>query len=186
VLQAADAAVWVTGLRPRGKQFDLDPRQRRGAGTWLEVTGTVRIADAMPTIEGASIATAQPDVEADPPAPPTAPPLPPPTVVFSVPLEGEIGVDPSVVVRMQFSRHMRDSSFEDAVRVTYAADPAPAAPAFKAVYQPQTRALEIRFAAPLLSGANVVIQLGEGIVAADGAPLSPVTLHFKTKSLPGS
>lgn len=182
VLQSADASLWVTGMRPRGRQFDLDPRQRRGAGTWLEVTGVVRIADAMPTIEAASIATAPPEAEPEPPPVAARPAVPEPTVVFSVPLEGEIGVDPSIVVRIQFSRHMLESSFAEAVAVTYGGDPAPAPPAFKAVYQPQTRALEIRFAAPLRPDADVVIQLREGIVAADKARLSPVTIRFRTKA----
>ena len=28
VLQSADASIWVTGLRPKGKDFDLDPSAR--------------------------------------------------------------------------------------------------------------------------------------------------------------
>ena len=37
----ADGAVWVSGLRPKGKDFDLDPVARVDTGRWLEVTGTV-------------------------------------------------------------------------------------------------------------------------------------------------
>ena len=42
VLRGADAAVWVTGLRPRGKGFSLDVGARVDTGTWLETTGIVR------------------------------------------------------------------------------------------------------------------------------------------------
>ena len=41
VLQSADAAIWVTGLRPKGKDFELDPSARVDTGKWLEVQGTV-------------------------------------------------------------------------------------------------------------------------------------------------
>ena len=41
VLQSADASLWVTGLRPKGKDFDLDPAARVDTGRWLEVTGIV-------------------------------------------------------------------------------------------------------------------------------------------------
>ena len=41
VLQSADAALWVTGLRPKGKDFDLDPAARVDTGKWLEVKGTL-------------------------------------------------------------------------------------------------------------------------------------------------
>ena len=55
VLQVGDGSIWVTGLRPRGKDFDLDPGARRGAGTWLEVTGIFRLVDDLPTLEAKTI-----------------------------------------------------------------------------------------------------------------------------------
>ena len=42
VLQSADGAIWVTGLRPKGKDFDLDPSAHVDTGKWLEVKGTVQ------------------------------------------------------------------------------------------------------------------------------------------------
>ena len=42
VLQSADGAIWVSGLRPRGQGFDLDPAARVDTGKWLEVTGVVQ------------------------------------------------------------------------------------------------------------------------------------------------
>ena len=41
VLRSADAAVWVTDLRPRGRGFDLSVEARVDTGRWLQVTGTV-------------------------------------------------------------------------------------------------------------------------------------------------
>src|SRR4029077_7692447 len=39
VLRSADAALWVTNLRPRGKDFELALDARIDTGRWLEVTG---------------------------------------------------------------------------------------------------------------------------------------------------
>ena len=41
VLRSADAAVWVTDLRPRGRGFDLSVDARVDTGRWLQVSGTV-------------------------------------------------------------------------------------------------------------------------------------------------
>ena len=55
VLQSADAAIWITGLRPKGKDFDLDPGARVDTGRWVEVTGTVHRDAAAVWIAGESI-----------------------------------------------------------------------------------------------------------------------------------
>jgi hypothetical protein len=39
IIKASDVAIWVTGRRPRGKGFELNPRMRRDTGKWLKVTG---------------------------------------------------------------------------------------------------------------------------------------------------
>src|SRR4029453_5741074 len=41
VLRSADAAIWVTDLRPRGRGFELSVDARVDTGRWLQVTGTV-------------------------------------------------------------------------------------------------------------------------------------------------
>ena len=38
VLRAADSALWVAGVRPRGKGFNLNPGARVDTGNWLEVS----------------------------------------------------------------------------------------------------------------------------------------------------
>jgi hypothetical protein len=183
VLQAADAAIWVTGLRPRGRGFDLDPTTRRGAGAWLEAQGTIRYEDGLARIEASALASSQPQSD-EPPAVvlPPAPPLPPPVVIFSAPLTNESDIDPAVVVRVQFSRDMKASSFEGAVKVTYSEAGAGPVPAFAVTYESATRAIEIRFKTPLASGAAVTVSLGAPIAAIDGTALTPASITFRTKS----
>src|ERR671911_2813192 len=45
LLEVDDTAVWVSGIRPAGWDFDLDPRSATDAsrGPWLKVTGTFRV-----------------------------------------------------------------------------------------------------------------------------------------------
>ena len=179
VLQAADASLWVTGLRPKGRGFDLDPTSKRDTGTWLEVSGVVHLAEGVPTIEARSIAESQPlaDLPAEPVAAPP-PPEPPPAVIFSAPVNGEPDVSRMVTVRVQFSRDMTPESFADHVKVEYGPGVTDAVPAFTATYRPENRGLEIEFASPLSLGAPVVVSLLPGITATDGSLLSPSQITF--------
>jgi hypothetical protein len=183
VLQSADAAVWVSGLRPRGKDFDLDPTARVDTGRWLEVAGTVRRDGAHVWIEGTSVkqATAQQDapVEVTVQLPKEAPPR----VIFSAPVQDDTDVERGVPIRLQFSRDMDGKSFSGKVRVSFAAPSqgqAPSVPAFAAVYNPGNRSLEIKFKQPLERFQTVKVELLEGITAVDGQPLPPWTLTFLT------
>jgi Big-like domain-containing protein len=182
VLQAADAAIWVTGLRPRGRGFDLDPTTRRGAGAWLEAQGTIRFVDGLARLEASTLAASKPESDAPPAAAlPPPPALPPPSVIFSAPLNAEADIDPNVVVRVQFSRDMKESSFEGGVKVAYADATAGPAPPFALTYQSGTHAIEIRFKLPLAPGAAVTVSLGAPITASDGTPMAPASITFRTK-----
>ena len=65
VIRSADTAIWVTGLRPRGKGFDLNIDARVDTGRWLEVTGTVSQGRGLVEIAATAIATAtEPKAEA--------------------------------------------------------------------------------------------------------------------------
>jgi Bacterial Ig-like domain len=182
VLQAAGASLWITGRRPRGKGFDLDPTVRRDVGAWLKVTGVVHVDDGLPRIEARQIETSAPVAEAAPAPGPAPPPAPPPTVIFSRPLDGETEVDPSEVVGIQFSRDMDASSFEGHVKVHYGPDTAETPPALTVAYQPLNRSIEVHFAAPLAADATVIIDLQAGIKASDGTPMAPSRLSFRTKA----
>lgn len=183
ILQSADAAVWVTGVRPRGRGFDLDPAARVDTGRWLEVTGTVRREGALVWIDGTSVSqtTAQRDEPVEVQV--QLPPEPPPRVIFSAPVQDDIDVETGSSVRLQFSRPMEGKSFQDRIRVSYAApsqgQPA-RPPAFTAAYDPGNRSLEIKFKAPLERFQTVVVELLEGITAVDGQPLGPWKLTFLT------
>ena len=185
VLQSADSAVWVSGVRPRGRGFDLDVNARVDTGRWLKVAGTVRRSGPLAWIEATSVAeaTAPDDTTVEIAIPPPAPP-PAPEVVFSAPMSGDTDVDRSAPIRIQFSRDMDGRTFRDRIRISYVG-PAPGgaetAPAFTARYIDGNRALEIKPAAPLDRYRTVKIELLEGILSnVDNQPLAPVTLTFVT------
>ena len=52
VIRSADAAVWVSGIRPRGKDFELALDQRIDTGRWVEVTGVLQQGRGLQWIDG--------------------------------------------------------------------------------------------------------------------------------------
>ena len=192
VLRSANAALWVTGVRPRGKGFDLDPRAKADTGRLLEVAGVIRVRDGLVWMEAAtitapSLTTPQPTDE--PPELIAVPvvPLPVPEVTFSLPTEGETDVSPSILVQIQISRNLDPESLKDRVRLSYvdatppgAAQPAPIA--FAATYRAGDRVVQIRLQKPLEPFRTVKVELLEGIKGPDGQPLAPFTLTFTTGS----
>jgi hypothetical protein len=184
VLQSADAALWVSGLRPRGDGFELDPGLRVDTGRWVEVSGTVQSEGSRVWLEGKTIreatAPTETPVEIDVPPPPAAPP---PEVIFSAPIAEEVDVPVGSAVRVQFSRGLDPRSLRDRIRVSYlppAQGVAPAPPVFTFSYDEGRNALQIKFAAPLERFQRVKVELLEGITATDGQPLAPWTLTFGT------
>jgi hypothetical protein len=185
VLRSANAAVWVTDLRPRGKGFELSVDARVDTGHWLQVTGTVSQIRGLVTMVGSAVAeTPAPEVtttEDDVSAP--APPLAPAEVVFSSPYEGEIGVPMAASVRIQFSRGLDPDTIAGQIRASYVGATPPGAlpPAvleFQHTYNAGTRAIEITFAQPPDRFRTMQIELLEGLRTFDGAPVSPWTLTF--------
>lgn len=179
VLQSADAALWILGRRPRGSGFDLSTTTRAQTGRWLEVTGRLEVRDDLPVLLATAIRAADAEDDAIDDPEPEAPPLPPPTVVFTAPTENEIAVSREVVVRVQFSRPLDESSLEDRVQVRYASAAAQVPP-FTVTYRPGPMAIEVRFEYPLAPGVAVTVDLLAGIVGPDGGALAPVTLRFTT------
>lgn len=187
VMQSADAAIWVTGMRPRGKGFDLDPGARVDTGRWVEVTGVVRSQGTQLWIDAGAIrVTAAPSEVALDVVVPLRPAEPPPTVVFTAPVADDAEVERTAPVRIQFSRDLAPASIANRVRVTYtSAAPGttpPAAPAFTATYQEATRSIEVKFAQPLERFQTVKVELLDGITAIDGQALGIWTLTFTTGS----
>ena len=184
VVQSAEGALWVTGIRPRGKGFDLDPAKRVDTGRWVEVTGVVRRQGVTPYIEASAISLATAPEEAVAVTLPERPPQPPPTVIFSAPIADDQSVDRAMPIRIQFSRDMDPRSLRDRVRISYVAPagsaPPAAPPQFTAAYNDAVHAIEIKFSQPLESFQQIKVELLEGITALDGQPLSPWTLTFTT------
>jgi hypothetical protein len=183
VLQSADAAIWVTGRRPRGDGFDLNIDNRVDTGRWLEVSGVVKADRGLVRVEAAAIRAAQPPAQTAQPEALVRVPVtvPPPEVVFSTPTEGETDVEPGAHIRVQFSRDLKAESVKGQVNVSYVGVAQPP-PAFTTTYDGGRRMLEIRFAAPLEPFRTVLVTLGNGITAGDGQPLTPWKLTFSVGS----
>jgi hypothetical protein len=184
VLQSAEGAIWVTGVRPRGKGFDLDPSRRVDTGRWVEVTGVVRRQGVTTYVDARAIATAAEPDEGPVEVVVPPPPQPPPAVIFSAPIQDDTEVDRDGPVRIQFSRDLDARSVRGRVAVRYLPPPtgqAPArAPEFTVTYNDIARAVEIRFTRPIEPFQQVRVELLEGITAIDGQPLEPWTLTFST------
>lgn len=180
VLHAADAAVWVTGLRPRGKDFNLDIDKRVDTGRWFEAAGVVREGRGLIWIEATQLATATPDIETrNAETPPAQLMGPRPEVIFSDPGEGETGVPLKTVVRLQFSRDMNPDTFKGRVHWRFSDAAAAAAISTGVDYDRSKRSLEIKLSlGDTPKYRDVVIELDEGIAATDGAKLAPWKLGF--------
>lgn len=182
VLRGAEGAVWVTGLRPRGKGFDLDVDRRVDTNRWLSVTGTVAHERGLVRIEAAALeATTAPDERpalADADAP-KAPPEPV-EIIFNSPADGETEVAPGSPVRIQFSRGLAEGTVAGRFRARYAG--APDVPesdlALRTTYDAATRSVELRFVQPPAPLRTVQIELLEGLTGFDGGPIRPWRLTF--------
>jgi len=179
VIRSADTAIWVTGMRPRGKGFDLNVDARVDTGRWLEVTGTVSVERGMTELAATTMVTAtEPKAEAPAAAETAAPPVPlrPGTVTFSTPSDAETDVSGTIPVRVQFSRGLNPATLAGNIRVSYSGNPTPIE--FQPAYDAGTNSIAIRFNAPLERFATVKVELLEGIKMFDGAPLTPWTVTF--------
>jgi hypothetical protein len=71
VLQTPEGPIWVTGRRPAGKGFQLDPAYRADTNRWLEVSGKVLILDNVRYLKANKVALIPRPPEAEPvPCPP--------------------------------------------------------------------------------------------------------------------
>lgn len=189
VLRSADAAIWVTQVRPRGKNFDLDVNARVDTSRWLEVSGVVKRKAGLIWIDGSMVELTQALSETAPTSPPSTPTQGPPArVVFSLPTQDETDVDHNAIVKLQLSRDLNADTIGDRIRVSYLGElPAgggqtPPQLVFRASYDTGNRVVEIRFKAPLERFRTVVIELLEGMKTPDGAPVEPYLLKFTVGS----
>jgi len=189
VLRSVDAAIWVTNIQPRGRDFDLALDARIDTGRWLEVTGTLQQGRGLQWLEAqpGSLKLARPPAETTSAEPQIrVPAAPPPEVVFSAPTQDETDVLVSANVRIQFSRDIDPATLKGHLRAQYigSALPSGGEPApkleFTTEYRRATRVLEIRFSQPIVRFRTVQIDLLEGVLGTDKQPLAPWTLKFMT------
>lgn len=187
VLKAADASLWVTGLRPRGKGFDLNVDARVDTGRWVEVTGVLKHEHGLVAVDAAKIGAAEAPTLTAPADEPLAPPPPalPVEVVFSSPTEGETDVSVNSSIRIQFSRGIKPETLKGRIRIGYLGAEAfergeAQAPSIevKTSYDPANRAVELTFPKGLERFRTLRLELLEGIEGFDGAPVRPWTLTF--------
>ncbi len=189
VLQSANAAVWVVGKEPRGKNFDLDVMARVDTNRWLQVTGTVHGSDWLVEIEADEIEAVAPPEPVSQGSTLTEDPEqgPAPEVIFSLPTLDDTRVATDALVRFQFSRDMDPESFDGHVEAVYVgAAQTATSPAngggleWDVQYQPRNRVLNVSFVEPLLPYRTLEVKLGDGILATDGATLVAYSLSFTT------
>ena len=185
VLKSGEAAIWIVGLQPRGKNFDLDINTRVDTNRWFKITGALHQKTGLVMIEGTSIAATetQTSVSNNPiKLIPSSSSLPPITVVFSDPTPGEIDVDHTKLVRIQFERHIKTSTLVGRVKIMYLDDKKTESDSleWQSNYNAEVRALELKFAEPLKPYSTVRIELLDGIESLDGALVLPWSLTFRT------
>lgn len=195
VLRAADASIWVTNVRPKGKDsrgrnFELGLDARIDTGKWLRISGTVRQGRGLLWIDGeaGTLAPVQPptDTVVEEEAPVRVPAAPPSEVVFSAPTADETDVPLATNVRIQFSRDLDPATLQGHIRVGYV--PAPGANPGEAIgqavdfttsYSAYNRVVELKFTKPLQQFRTLKVELLDGIVGTDQQRLKPWTLTFE-------
>ncbi len=175
-------AVWVTGRKPKGPGWSLDADLKRDTGKWLQVSGRVRVAKGIVTLEAidvtltkapaAGVAVTEAKPEPTPPPPPR--PKRAPLVAFSLPLDGEREVPRDTVFKIQFSLDMDEATLKDHVLFRYGGRVQPGDNALDAVkfsYDGGLRTLRIDPGDLLRPGRIVEVVLLPGILDINGAAL---------------
>jgi len=193
VLRAADGAILVTNVRPKGKDskgkaFELGLDARIDTGKWLQIAGTVHEGRGLLWIDGdaatfalteapaATVAQEEPAVRV--PAAPAA------EVVFSAPTDEETDVPAATNIRIQFSRDLDPATLRGHIRVSYtpstgAGDASTQAVQFTSSYSAFNRVIELKFPKPLEQFRTVKVELLDGILGTDQQQLKPWTLTFE-------
>ena len=172
-------AVWVTGKKPKGSGFELDPALKRDTGKWIEVVGRAETRRGITYLRAVKVSLSNPPsptADAKAPPPPPERPKRPPVIVFAMPLDGEIGVPPNSRLVVQFSKDMDQSTFAGKVFIRYAGPRLPGDRAFdevKLTYDDGRRALTVDPGDVLRSGRRLELLLLPGIADVDGLTLVP-------------
>jgi hypothetical protein len=179
-------AAWVTGKRPKGPGWELDPGLKRDTGKWVEVVGRVETLNTVTYIRALEVRlTTAPKPTAEAKAPPALPERPklPPVVVFSLPLDGDREIPTDSRFTVQFSKDMDAATFKGHVILRYEGPVLPGDRSFdgcKMTYDEGKRALTIDPGDILRAGRKVDLILLPGIADLDG-----LTLVSRTGTLQG-
>jgi Bacterial Ig-like domain len=188
VLRSTDAAIWISNVRPKTKDFDLSLDARIDTGRWLQITGVVQQGRGLQWLDGeaGTLASGKPPTETAEHEEPIRVALgPPPEVVFSAPTQDESDVPLNTSVRVQFSRDIDPATIKGHVRIGYLDSQTrergefvtPSAE-FTTSYNAANRVLEIRFRTPLERFRTLRVELSDAILGTDQQPLKPWTLSF--------
>jgi hypothetical protein len=175
--------VWVTGLRPKGKGFDLNVDARVDTSQWLQVSGVIKRDRALVLLEAKTINAAQAPatrvVAEDVPPPPKDPG----EVVFSSPTDGETNVSGSAPIRVQFSRGVDPPTLNGRFRLTYVGGQAPTETMdVQASYDNGSHSVVLKLSKPLEAFRTIKVELLDGIKTFDGAPMKPWSITFSVGS----
>jgi Bacterial Ig-like domain len=172
-------SIWITGRKPKGAGWELDPKLKRDTGKWVEVIGKPETKGNITYLKAIRVAlSAPPTATADvqPPPPPPERPKLPPVVVFALPLDGEREVPSDSRFTVQFSKDMDEQTFEGHIQLRYAGPKQPGDRDFdglKLSYDGGRRALTIDPGDVLRPGRQIELILLPGIADVDGLSLEP-------------
>jgi hypothetical protein len=182
VLRGAEGSVWITGLRPRGKGFDLDVDRRVDTNRWLTVTGIVSHERGLVRIAAATLeaAVAPDDRPAVAETPAEKAPPEPVEIIFNSPADGDTDVTPTTPVRIQFSKGLAEGTVAGRFRARYTGTPDAAESdlPLRVTYDAATRSIEVRFAQPPERLRTVRVELLDGLTGFDGGPIRPWSISF--------
>jgi hypothetical protein len=187
VVRSADAAIWVTNIRPRGRDFELSLDARIDTGRWIEVRGRVQQGRGLQWLEAeaGSLKLSKPPPQQTLEQPIRVPAAPPPEVVFSAPTGGETDVSTGTTLRVQFTRDINAATFKGKVRARYlgpGGEPGAEIEGLSTEYRAPNRVLEVKFPQALEPLRTVEVELVEGILGTDKQPLVPWKITFTTGS----
>ena len=182
-------AVWVTGKKPKGSGWELDPTLKRDTGKWIEVVGRPETRRGVTYLRAVKVGLTNPPsplADAKAPPPPLERPKRPPVIVFALPLDGEAGVPPTSRFVVQFNKDMDQSTFAGKVYLRYAGPRLPGDRAFDGVklsYDEGRRALTVDPGDVLRPGRSLELVLLPGIADIEGLTLVP---RSASKALAGA
>lgn len=172
-------AVWVTGKKPKGSGWELDPGLKRDTGRWIEVVGRVQASAGVVYLDAVKVSLGKaptPAAQAKAPEPPPERPKKPPVVVFALPLDGEREVPTTSRFVVQFSKDMDEESFKGHVQLRYAGRVRPGDKGFEGTilsYDGGRRALTVDPGDTLRPGRQIELLLLPGISDIEGLSLTP-------------